>query len=169
MRNIFSGRPQQRTWIGRGVLILGLSVFVWLKGIGAIGNVRDSWTIDDWESTSGVVTKSETYTSRSRRGSRRRHYVFEYEFNVDGGRFVSSRYSLADASGDRRTGQEAYKVGNAVEVFYNASHPDRSVIDRSAGMFWNYLTIFSMTVIAVILAAMGWAKYQKLTRARRKS
>ncbi|HNP62667.1 MAG TPA: DUF3592 domain-containing protein [Woeseiaceae bacterium] len=93
----------------------------------------------EWPSVTGLVTHSNLDTRRTKVGSQRhktRHRVeVSYEYVVDGHRYVNDVVRFNQSNLSRKEKEHlvsTHPVGRQVEVFYDPSDPEESVLVRGS-------------------------------------
>jgi hypothetical protein len=96
---------------------------------------------DKWVGTSGTITETKIIESTSRDSDGHSSSSFEvklrYEFIVDGETYEGHRIQFGGLShnsrADARAQEQAYPVGQAVEVFHDPAKPANAVLVRGTG------------------------------------
>lgn len=117
-----------------------------------------------WVSTEGRITESKVSSLRSRdplnspiggRSAQKEiDYLINYEYNVNGIKYVGNRVSFSEILTEIRVREVVnnYPIGKQVVVSYVQSEPTRSALERSRGDMWSFLL-----KIAVGLLFCGFA------------
>jgi hypothetical protein len=133
-----------------------------------------------WSETTGQVVRSNVEVSQKAAGIRRPgrtvfddYYTakIEYEYVVDGKKYVSDEIVLADGqeSFDRSVAEAAvnkYSVGREVTIYYNPNHPDRALIERDFG-FGIWWTALAFAVVEGLAGVVIWVKAARISAANR--
>lgn len=130
-----------------GVIFVGLGVFITNNGFTELQRAKQSET---WPSVSGVITKSElVVTKKKRTGKKRRRNKtsykpkIEYSYQVENKQYSNNQLSFSGYRSDK-SGVEAtvnfYPVTKVIDVFYNPTNPQESVLEKGASKL-NYVLI----------------------------
>lgn len=133
---------------GNAVIIIGaLLVFALVLGGFGIAKYRVGAASVDWSTVSGRVTTARLDTTRSNDKTKYQPSV-TYAYEVAGTRHNGNRISALSAytsRGRAETVLARYKVGTAVDVYYDPEDPKSSVLEPGAGR----------DVMFILVAAVG--------------
>jgi len=112
-------------------------------------------TSKTWLSTTGEIISSEMETKRGGRGrSVTYHAALVYDYSVEGTKYSGSRICFGDygSSNPNHARQilNRYPAGKQVNVYYNPSKPEDSVLERR--LSW---TVYLALIVGSAVSALG--------------
>lgn len=120
-------------------------------------NIKKGKKSQQWPQTEGKVTASEVEIRQETdtEGDMSTYYYprIHYEYQVNGEKFLSSKYRLLDASMTKKNAQqlvESYSPGQTVVVYYDPNKPADAVLITGAPKF-----LYIFAVIGAILIVAG--------------
>ena len=131
-----------------GVILLLITPFA---AFACFLSYRQAQASGDWPATKGTVTVSRVDSTIGRKTKAK----ISYDYSVNGSSFVGTRVRFNDTTGSGRNAQEQliepYPVGAKVDVFYDPSSPNISILEAGAG--WGSLGLFLIPILLVGIAA----------------
>lgn len=145
---------------------LFILIIIIVIGLGVVGAVRTTLEIRDitvgkgtlsWPETTGTIMQWKVKKYFSNPVTSRIGYTCEYEYIVDGKKYLSSQVASYHLSRN-----DIYKIGNKIveggkhKVFYNPADPSRSVLVRG----WKYsgLMVGMLFLVGSLVVATGMWK-----------
>jgi hypothetical protein len=118
------------------LLVLGLGVFVVLISVVGLTKFRASKT---WLWTTGEITSAEMekHVGHGRSRSVSYHAAIVYDYSVQGTKYSGHRVAFGEyGTGNPNHARQilnCYPLGKQVDVYYNPSKPEDSVLERRLG------------------------------------
>jgi len=165
----------RKTWsetVGAGVAALFLSVWGlgWSAGtlffdVDALDGLYETARSQSFPATQGTIRKSRVDVEYDEGTS----YTVEveYDYQVAGQKFVSSRFRWTQSSGSAEWTQAqvaARPPGAVVPVFYDPDNPAQAVLDRDFAMCDLFLPLFMIPFNLIMIGV--WAMVYSLLRTR---
>jgi len=140
--------PVNRT-LGVLFAIVGLLQLGW-----CLLNSFHALSTGHWPIASGVVKTSVVQVTKS--GSKTSYWPrISYEYSVDGSTFSNSRiwyFDFADLPDRAKQIVDSHPVGTRVKVYYDATHPDQSLL--IPGLSWYSYAWLGLSLSAILIG--GW-------------
>lgn len=142
----------------RGFFMIFLLVGLGLTVVG-VKLIIEASAAAGWPSAGGIVVASrlEFHVTEGRKNAVPK---VVYQYTVNGKQYRGDRICIGDSTGAGRPGAsetvEKYKVGKAVQVYYDPGDPASSVLDPSFNP-----SLFIMVVMGLFFSVMGLAVYKK--------
>jgi hypothetical protein len=162
--------PKAVGWIfGGGFTFVGL-LFVMIGGF----EFRQGLLTSDWPTAAGKIIESKVSGSSGRRspGSRSTDWDYtvdiRYSYEVDGQKFEGDRLRYGNESHNSWTSakdeQSLYPPGKAVQVYYDPTTPNRSVLIKGIGLSWLAMALGLMALVIglVVMLHMARARTAKI-------
>ena len=145
-------------WIGAG-LTTALSGF----GLGyELWSAFEGWAAIRWPSVMGVVTAARMEVRWIRRGGNVYEPCVSYSYEISGKSYSGERVRFGNTAYSFRSRAEAslakYPIGGPVQVHYDPSRPDESVLELGVtpGTAFSVLFLIGMLVAGVYGLLKGW-------------
>ena len=150
-----------------GLLFLGIAVFLY-----GVFPLYFSYQSASWESVPGTVVQSKlTYTkgiTRAKKGSRTGKYFADivYKYFVNGAQYKNSEifygYIGNKSSNDAKFLLDLYPIDSNVDVYFDNSNPERSVLQSGINpSVWRYPAIGLTVIFVSILGIVSILKKKK--------
>ena len=119
----------------------------------------------NWPMTTGKILAAGIEPRSSRSGSSgysTSYYpVVQYEYTVNGQRYLGNRITFGMAVGYGWTGMAqkqitGYSVGSNVAVFYDPNQPENAVLERTAGTGSRILWLVAIMILVILVITVGF-------------
>ncbi|MBD3271553.1 MAG: DUF3592 domain-containing protein [Elusimicrobia bacterium] len=149
-----------------GLVLLAVGISLFLLGKHLIGKAKAS---TQWPSTTGIIVESSVTQSREYDSSRRKYYMrykplINYEYTVDGKKYVGDKVSFGGTGTSRASAYnliDKYPTRAEVTVYYDPEKPLNAVLETGVSAI-TYIPFYLGLFVAICGALIVLAPIIKL-------
>jgi hypothetical protein len=143
-----------------------IAAFAFLLGGTALCSSLGLWTVwwrvKRFKKVTARIFRAHWTSYRRRSGTERHHFHIEFEYTIDGEKYVSEHVSdlamtpIVGKTYQATRGKPPYKYGDTVEAYYDPNDPKTSFLKRRSGG----CAIMAFLATALLLGLGAYCAYQ---------